>query len=192
MRFGVDQNLALAGVAADRLDDLLAEPLLAKFTPTPSTLDRGVAACTGSEFCRYAIVETKERALRLAEELNDKVAVALGPHRSLEAPVRIHLSGCSASCGQPQIADIGLRGAVNKDGPTLEEGYDIGLGGVLGPEASFVDWVAGAVPARSLSDALAGVIVAWAEQRRDEEGFAQWVRRTPLSELRTLIGQVPS
>jgi ferredoxin-nitrite reductase len=192
VRFGVDQNLALAGVAADRLDDLLAEPLLAKFTPTPSTLDRGVAACTGSEFCRYAIVETKERALRLAEELNDKVAVALGPHRSLEAPVRIHLSGCSASCGQPQIADIGLRGAVNKDGPTLEEGYDIGLGGVLGPEASFVDWVAGAVPARSLSDALAGVIVAWAEQRRDEEGFAQWVRRTPLSELRTLIGQVPS
>ena len=137
-------------------------------------------------------METKERALRLADEIDRKVTAALGGPPPADAPLRIHLSGCSASCGQPQIADIGLRGAVNKDGATLEEGYDIGLGGVLGPEASFVDWIAGAIPARSLSDALSAVIVAWAEGRRPGEGFTPWVRRTPLATLRHLIGEEAS
>ena len=192
IRLGVDQNLALTGVAEDRLDALLAEPLLEKFSPTPTTIERSVAACTGSEFCRYAIVETKERALKLADELDRKVSAALGEAPPSDAPLRIHLSGCSASCGQPQIADIGLRGAVNKSGTTLEEGYDVGLGGVLGPEASFVDWIGGAVPARSLSDALSKVIVAWAQGRHEGEGFTPWVRRTPPSTLRQLIGEEAS
>ena len=192
LRLGVDQNLALTGVGAGHLEALLAEPLLEKFSPTPTNIERSVAACTGSEFCRYAIVETKERALRLADEIDRKVTAALGGPPPADAPLRIHLSGCSASCGQPQIADIGLRGAVNKDGATLEEGYDIGLGGVLGPEASFADWIAGAIPARSLSDALSAVIVAWAEGRRPGEGFTPWVRRTPLATLRHLIGEEAS
>ena len=192
VRLGVDQNLALTGVAEDRLDALLAEPLLEKFSPTPTTIERSVAASTGSEFCRYAIVETKERALKLADELDRKVAAALGEAPPSDAPLRIHLSGCSASCGQPQIADIGLRGAVNKAGTTLEEGYDVGFGGVLGPEASFVDWIGGAVPARSLSDALSKVIVAWAQGRHDGEGFTPWVRRTPVATLRELIGEEAS
>jgi ferredoxin-nitrite reductase len=192
IRLGVDQNLALTGVAQDRLEALLAEPLLEKFSPAPTTIERSVAACTGNEFCRYAIVETKERALKLAEDLDRKVAAALGEPGPSDAPLRIHLSGCSASCGQPQIADIGLRGAVNKGGTTLEEGYDVGLGGVLGPEASFVDWIGGAIPARSLSDALSKVIVAWAQGRHDGEGFTPWVRRTPVATLRQLIGEEAS
>src|SRR5579864_3405707 len=74
VRLGTDQNFVLTGVAEDRLDDLLAEPLLAKFSPTPGPFERGVVACTGNEFCRFAVVETKERAVTWARRLDAALA----------------------------------------------------------------------------------------------------------------------
>ena len=66
VRIGIDQNFILSGVPEERLDDLLAEPLMAKYSPFPGPFERGVVACTGSEFCRFAVVETKERAVKWA------------------------------------------------------------------------------------------------------------------------------
>ena len=167
VRLGTDQNFTLTGVPEDRLDDLLAEPLLQKYSPFPGPFVRGVVACTGAEFCRFAVVETKERAVLWARHLDAELAAAVAdptvsdptvsdPTVSDPAPtpvagptplaggedmgvIRMHFSGCSASCAQPQIADIGFRGDTAHVGDRMEEAVDIGMGGSLGLDAGFID-----------------------------------------------------
>src|SRR5581483_8149777 len=115
-----------------RLDDLLAEPLLAKYSPFPGPFERGVVACTGTEFCRFAVVETKERAVlwarRLDEAIGESARYTPGEGQPPDAGIiRMHFSGCSASCAQPQIADIGFRGDTAHVDERIVEAVDIGM-----------------------------------------------------------------
>ncbi len=216
IRIGTDQNFLVSGVRADRVDDLLAEPLLKTYSPFPGPVSRGIVACTGSEFCRFAVVETKERAVRWARALDaridalgddaagpdqgaagrdrgDEGAVARGARGGTDRGVlRVHFSGCSASCAQPQIADVGLRGDVAHVGDQLAEAADIGLGGSLGPEAGFIRWVAGAVPLEQVPDALAGVYARYLAERAGDEPFHRWARRRSPEELRTALAGQPT
>ncbi len=184
VRLGTDQNFVLSGVPEDRVGDLLAEPLLATYSPSPPPFTRGVMACTGTEFCRFAVVETKERAVKLARQLDE----ALG-REGAEDPgvVRLHLSGCSASCAQPQIADVGLRGEVAHGEGNLAEAVDVGLGGSLGPDAAFIDWVTGRLPVDRLPEAVAAVVRRYRQERRPGEPLYAWARRVPEHELRGLL-----
>jgi ferredoxin-nitrite reductase len=186
IRLATDQNLVITGVREERLDELLAQPLLRRYSPDPGAFERGVVACTGSEFCRFAIVETKIRALEWAREMDRRVG-----DPGQEA-VRMHFSGCSASCAQPQIGDIGFRGETAKKDYRIVEGVDIGLGGSLGRDAAFIDWVEGAKPAEEVPDALVAVFDRFKEERREGERFHEWARRQQNSELReTLRGLTP-
>lgn len=203
VRIGTDQNLTLTGIPQDRVDALLAEPLLGKFSPNPGPFTRGVMACTGSEFCRFAVIETKERAVKWARALDASLdasldgaaaaAAAAAGDGLTSAPepdrgvIRFHLSGCSASCAQPQIADVGFRGEVAKQGTYLAEAVDVGLGGSLGPDAGFIDWVAGRLPVDEVPEALTRVLVRYQRERRPDEPFYAWARRTPNEELRDLL-----
>ncbi len=187
VRLGVDQNFILSGVATARVDALLNEELIQRFSPNAGPFTRGVVACTGNEFCRYAITETKERAVKLARRLDERLAEISPSGALMNTPLRIHLSGCSASCAQPQIADVGLRGAVHKGEHSMEEAYDVGLGGALGPEAGFINWVEGAVPSRSLENSIARVALAYDSERIGDETFTAWSRRVALVELRTIV-----
>ena len=178
---GTDQNFILSGVPEDRLDDLLAEPLIRQYSPFPGPFTRGVVACTGSEFCRFAVVETKERAVKWARFLDERPRPRRPPGRrptpgrrdaGPTAPartrvIRMHFSGCSASCAQPQIADIGFRGDIAHVGEHIEEAVDIGLGGSLGPDAAFIDWVVGAMPVDQVPEALVRVVRRYQAERRD-------------------------
>ena len=181
VRLATDQNLVITGVPEDRLDDLLAEPLLKSYSPNPGAFERGVVACTGSEFCRFGIVETKVRALEWAREMDRRVG-----NVGQEA-LRMHFSGCSASCAQPQIGDIGFRGETAKTKNSIVEGVDIGLGGSLGKDAAFIDWVEGAKPAEEVPDALVAVFERFEEERRDGEHFHEWARRKKTKELRDAL-----
>ncbi len=190
LRLATDQNLVLVGVPTERLDDLLAEPLLAEHSPSPGPFERGVVACTGSEFCRFAIVETKVRATQWARWLDRNVAASGngdGDGRHGDEIIRMHLSGCSASCAQPQIADIGLRGEVAHTDDAVVEAVDVGLGGSLGGEAAFIDWVEGAKPAEEAPAGLLALVERWRAERRDGELFHQWCRRVPNTELRAIL-----
>jgi ferredoxin-nitrite reductase len=212
VRLGTDQNFTLSGIPEARLEELLAEPLLQTYSPFPGPFTRGVVACTGSEFCRFAVVETKERALKWARELDARLAPAAGDvraaHREGPVPValsgrpdaggrsvagedagvvRMHFSGCSASCAQPQVADIGFRGSIAHVGEHIEEAVDIGLGGSLGPDAAFIDWVAGSVPVDRVPDALLRVVARYRAERRHDEPFHSWARRTPNEDLRIVL-----
>jgi ferredoxin-nitrite reductase len=188
LRLATDQNLILTGVPTERVEGLLAEPLLATHSPSPGPFERGVVACTGNEFCRFALVETKARAATWARELDRR----LGPDEAGDGIVRMHFSGCPASCAQPQIADIGFRGETAHRDDQILEAVDIGLGGSLGTDAAFVDWVEGAKPVDEVPEALAGLLTRYRAERRDGEAFHQWARRLPNAELRaTLQGGRP-
>jgi ferredoxin-nitrite reductase len=193
VRIGIDQNFILSGVPQDRLDDLLAEPLMQTYPPFPGPFERGVVACTGSEFCRFAVVETKERAVKWARTLDAQLSAhgADGGGKGDAGVIRMHFSGCSASCAQPQIADIGFRGDIAHVDEHIEEAVDIGLGGSLGPDAAFIDWVTGALPVDQVPDALLRVVGRYQAERRADEPFRSWARRTPQRELASTIAGAP-
>jgi ferredoxin-nitrite reductase len=182
IRLATDQNFIITGVSEGRMDELLAEPLLERYSPTPKAFERGVVACTGSEFCRFGIVETKIRAVEWAREMDRRVGDDIG-----QEAVRMHFSGCSASCAQPQIGDVGFRGETAKTEDAIVEGVDIGLGGSLGHDAAFIDWIEGAKPADDVPDALVAVFDKFKDERRDGERFHEWARRRPNKELRAAL-----
>jgi ferredoxin-nitrite reductase len=194
VRIGIDQNFILSGIPEARLDDLLAEPLMAKYSPFPGPFERGVVACTGSEFCRFAVVETKERAVKWARTLDAQLTAAGsdGGGTGDAGVIRMHFSGCSASCAQPQIADIGFRGDIAHVDQHIEEAVDIGLGGSLGPDAAFIDWVTGAMPVDKVPDALLRIVGRYQAERRNGEPFHHWARRTPQDELAATIAGTPA
>jgi ferredoxin-nitrite reductase len=158
-----------------------------------------VVACTGSEFCRYAITETKERAVKWARFLDEQLAgepvgavpvpgARSGPKEDAGV-IRMHFSGCSASCAQPQIADIGFRGEVAHVGSHLSEAVDIGMGGSLGSEPGFIDWIEHARPVNDVPDALLRVVRRYQTERRADEPFFNWARRVPNDDLRRTLGE---
>jgi ferredoxin-nitrite reductase len=138
-------------------------------------------ACTGSEFCRFAVVETKERAVKWARGSTRSwlTPASRGGGTGDAGVIRMHFSGCSASCAQPQIADIGFRGDIAHVDEHIEEAVDIGLGGSLGPDAAFIDWVTGAMPVDRVPDALLRVVNRYQAERVAGEPFHLWARRTP-------------
>lgn len=150
IRLTVEQNVIIPNVPDSRLPVLLDEPLLERFSIQPSTLNRALVSCTGAQFCNFALVETKQRALAMAKALDAEL--------SLPKPVRIHWTGCPNSCGQPQVADIGLMGTkVRKDGKTVE-GVDIFMGGQVGKDAQLGEKVQSGIACDDLQDVLRGLL----------------------------------
>ena len=192
VRLTTDQNLVITGVRARDLEDLLATEVLTRHSPFPGPFARGTVACTGTEFCRFAIVETKLRAAAWARELDERFAGALGGAAGADLPdaaVRMHFSGCSASCAQPQVADVAFRGDTAHVGDGIVEAVDIGLGGSLGLDAAFAQWVAGAVPVADVPDALVRLVTRYVGERRPGEPLHGFVRRAdPASLAATLAG----
>ncbi|MFB6310017.1 MAG: nitrite/sulfite reductase [Salinirussus sp.] len=188
VRLSTDQNFLLSHIPEDRLGDLFEESFARKYEHDPGPFARGAVGCTGSEFCNYGIIETKERVYKWARALDRRIDVP----EDLDV-VRMHMSGCSASCAQPQIADIGFRGetvkvddpeaASNLEGDAIIEGMDFGLGGSLGADNEFLDWVEAAVPAGAVIPALEELFAAFADNREDDERFYTWCRRTANSDL---------
>jgi len=151
LRLTVEQNVLIPNVPDSRVASLLKEPLLKKFSPNPGPLQRGLVSCTGNQFCNFALIETKNRAVALMEELEAE----------LEIPqtVRIHWTGCPNSCGQPQVADIGLMGTtVRKDGKPVEA-VDIYMGGEVGKDAKLGECVRQGIPCEDLKPVLVELLI---------------------------------
>jgi sulfite reductase (ferredoxin) len=136
------------------------------------TWRRSVMACTGIEFCKLAIVETKAQAARVVDELERRLG-------ALDSPISVHINGCPNSCARIQVADIGLKGqlVVGPDGDQVE-GYQVHLGGGLGLDAGFGRKLRGhKVTAAELPDYVERLARNFVAERRDGERFAQWVAR---------------
>jgi ferredoxin-nitrite reductase len=151
LRLTVEQNVIIPNVPASRLSLLLQEALLERFSTEPSTLVRSLVSCTGAQFCNFALVETKNQALALAKELDQELVCS--------RPVRIHWTGCPNSCGQPQVADIGLMGTkTRKDGKAVD-GVDLYMGGKVGKEAELGKCVQKGIPCEDLKPVLRDLLI---------------------------------
>jgi ferredoxin-nitrite reductase len=176
------QNVIVTDVPEDELDAFLDEPLLAEYSPEPSPFKRGSIACTGTEFCSLSIVETKNRQVRYARWLESNVELP-ADHEDFH----IHLSGCTASCAQPQIADVSLRGMkTRKDGEPVEA-LDIGLGGGLGEDPRFADWVEMRVPADEVPGAIRNLVENFKHLRGENETFREFVEARDEETLAELV-----
>ncbi|MCU4800685.1 ferredoxin--nitrite reductase [Halobacteria archaeon HArc-gm2] len=167
------QNPLVMDVPDGNLKNLLNEPLLDTYTPEPNPFEQGAMACTGTEFCSIALTETKARTARLLRWLGEHVDVPDDVDR-----IKIHYSGCTADCGQAMTADIGLQGMrARKDGEMVEA-MDVGVGGGIGEEPTFIDWVRQRVPADEVPGMIANLVEAYAALREDGQTFREWVDAT--------------
>ncbi|HEY9875722.1 MAG TPA: ferredoxin--nitrite reductase [Candidatus Obscuribacterales bacterium] len=151
IRLTVEQNVIIPHIPDSRLETFLAEPLLERFSINPDFLTRSLVSCTGAQFCNFALIETKNRALSILQEVEAEL--------SISNPVRIHWTGCPNSCGQPQVADIGFMGTkVRKNGKTLE-GVDIYMGGKVGKDAHLGTCVQKGIPCEDLKPVLRDLLI---------------------------------
>ena len=134
------------------------------FTVRPSAFERGTMACTGIEFCKLAFVETKGRADWLRQEMERRLP-------GFDTPITINVNGCPNSCARFQVADIGFKGMVVKDGDGHDQdAFQVHLGGQMGTEAEFGRKFRGLkVTAAEAPDYVERVLRGYQERRQDGE-----------------------
>ncbi|WP_243757434.1 nitrite/sulfite reductase [Allobranchiibius sp. GilTou38] len=181
VRLTTHQKLVVLDVDPARTDALIDRMATAGLHAKPSPWRRSVMACTGIEFCKLAIVETKARAQTLVDELEQRL-----DDLHLEQPLAIHLNGCPNSCARIQVADIGLKGQIVTDAAGKQvEGFQVHLGGGLGLDAGFGRKLrALKVTSAELGDYIERIARRFDEQRTPGERFAQWAVRANEESLR--------
>ncbi|WP_329124536.1 nitrite/sulfite reductase [Streptomyces sp. NBC_01465] len=172
LRTTTEQKMIVLDVEEAQLPSLIAglEALDLKVNASP--FRRGTMACTGIEFCKLAIVETKARGASLIDELERRIP-------DFDEPITININGCPNACARIQVADIGLKGQLmlDKDGNQVE-GFQVHLGGALGLEAGFGRKVRGLkVTSAELPDYVERVLIRFQKEREDGERFATWTAR---------------
>jgi len=172
VRAAPHQKLIVLDVPADRVDSLVAATDALGLRARPSTFRRNTMACTGIEFCKLAIVETKARAVKVIDELERRLP-------DFQEPLTVNVNGCPNSCARVQVADIGLKGMLVLDADRNQvEGFQVHLGGGLGLDAGFGRKLRGhKLTAEQVPDYIERVVRSFAEQRHTGERFAQWVAR---------------
>lgn len=176
VRLTPHQKLVVLDVPEAEVNGLKTELAELGLQTEPSPWRRGIMACTGLEFCKLAIVETKARAIELVTDLEKRLADI---QAEIENPVTVHLNGCPNSCARVQTADIGLKGQIvtDEDGKQVE-GFQVHLGGGLGLDAGFGRKLRGhKVTASDLTAYVERVVRAYIAGREPGERFAQWVLR---------------
>jgi ferredoxin-nitrite reductase len=150
VRFTTSQNVIIPNVPDKKVVDLASEPLLKEFRADPPGVIRGLVSCTGIDYCHFALVETKDLAVKTARHLERKV-----PANKL---LTMHWSGCPAGCGNHAAADIGLLGKNVRVNGEVVEAVDVFVGGRSGPNARPGTKILEDVPCEELPEVLERVI----------------------------------
>jgi sulfite reductase (ferredoxin) len=176
VRTTTEQKMVILDVPEERTEALAADLEANDLQVRPSTFRRQTMACTGIEFCKLAIVETKQRGMDLISELEERLP-------DFDEPLTININGCPNSCARIQVADIGLKGQLVTDADGNQvEGYQIHLGGSIG--GAFGKKVRGLkTTADQLPDYVERVLLRFQKQKSDGESFADWVQRAEQEDL---------
>ena len=179
VRLTAHQKILVLDVPQKQVDALTAALEEIGLPASPSEWRRGVMACTGIEFCKLALVETKARAQTVIAEMERRLP-------DLDVPFSIHLNGCPNSCARTQVADIGLKGMVQTDDDGhLVEIFQVHLGGGLGTEPQLARKTrALKVRAEDLPEYVERLAGRFLEQREGDESFAHWAHRADEDDLR--------
>jgi sulfite reductase (ferredoxin) len=182
VRTTAEQKMVILDVPDTAVDDLVAELDALGLPAKPGVFRRHMMACTGIEFCKLAIVETKGRAMSLIDELERRLP-------DFETPVTINVNGCPNSCARIQTADIGLKGSLvtNAAGEQVE-GFQIHLGGTLtGGDATGSGFGRKVRGLKATAEELPGyverVLRRYDAARVPDETFAAWTLRASDEEL---------
>jgi len=150
IRLTTSQNVIIPNVPDANVAPLTAEPLLCELSPNPSGAMRRLVSCTGIDYCHFALIETKELALRTARRLEHAI-----PRGRL---LTMNWSGCPAGCGNHAAADIGLLGKNIRVNGEIVDAVDIFVGGSSGPNARPGARILEDVPCDELPQVLERVI----------------------------------
>jgi sulfite reductase (ferredoxin) len=180
IRNTVMQNLLIVNVRKESATQVAAELTAAGLPVHASPFARGTVSCTGSEFCKLALTETKSFARWLTHELEDRLP-------GFEEQLKLHITGCPNSCGQHWIADIGIEGKKIKQNGRMVDAYYFCVGGSVGQFASIARPVGYRCSADTVPDAIERLLTGFNSQREGNENLRQFFQRHSNDELRALL-----
>ncbi|HZM89449.1 MAG TPA: nitrite/sulfite reductase [Blastocatellia bacterium] len=173
------QNIILLDIDSENLETLKHDLSYAGLDYEPSWAKRGLIACTGIQFCKLAIAETKNRARELDQYLAERV--------DLEDRPRISVTGCPNACGQHHICDVGLEGSLTTIEGVKKETFQVFLGGGVGAHETFGRRVGARIPSDALAESLARLFQTYKDQRIESETFQEFCLRHSNEELTSYL-----
>jgi sulfite reductase (ferredoxin) len=177
LRATVSQNLLFIDIPNNRAAELARELHDVGLEVEASSFWRGAIACTGTEFCKLAITETKGFTRWLVDELEERLP-------EFDQQLKLHVTGCPNSCGQHWIADIGIEGKKIKHEGKLTDAYYFCVGGAVGQHAAIARPVGYRCPAPLVPESIERLLRQYLADRNDGENLRAWFSRYPDEELR--------
>ena len=184
LRTTVSQNLIFIDIPNEKAAELAQELGKLGLHVEGSSFWRGAVACTGTEFCKLAITETKGFARWIVDELEERLP-------GFDQQLRLHVTGCPNSCGQHWIADIGIEGKKIKHEGKLIDAYYFCLGGAVGQHAAIARPVGYRCPATLVPESIERLLRHYLADRQPVENLRAWFGRHSNDELRAdLAGEI--
>ncbi len=178
------QNLLVLNVPRPRAEELGREVEGLGLRLEGSPFWRGTIACTGSEFCKIALTETKGFARHLVDDLEARLP-------GFEQHLKIHVTGCPNSCGQHWIADIGLEGKKTKVDGQMVDAYYFCVGGAVGAHQATARPVGYRTAATEVPAAIERLLRVYLAERRAGDNFRQFCAARSDEEIRTILSGEP-
>jgi sulfite reductase (ferredoxin) len=180
IRLTVMQNLIIPNVPKSNSAELARELQAIDLRIDGSPFWRGAVACTGTEFCKLAITETKGFARWLVDEMETRLP-------QFDQQLKLHVTGCPNSCGQHWIADIGIEGKKIKQDGKMVDAYYFCVGGALGQHAGTARPVGYRCPATEVPDAIERLLRGYLDSRSTGEDVRSYFARSSNDDLRNLL-----
>src|SRR5271157_2949894 len=179
------QNLLLVNIPETHVPAVVSELVAAGLPVESSPFVRGTVACTGSEFCKLALTETKSFARWLTEQLEDRFP-------GFRDDIKLHITGCPNSCGQHWIADIGIEGKKIKVDGKFVDAYYFCVGGAVGQFASIARPVGYRCRAEEVPDAIARLLRTYYAERSPQDTLQYFLSTRSTDSLRAILAVGPA
>jgi sulfite reductase (ferredoxin) len=185
LRATLMQNLLLINIPESRVTSVVQELAANGLPVETNAFVRGTVACTGSEFCKLALTETKSYARWLTEQLEERFP-------GYQEDIKLHITGCPNSCGQHWIADIGIEGKKIKHEGKMIDAYYFCVGGSVGQFASIARPVGYRCAADEVPDAITRLLAHFHAHRHAAEPLQKFLTRHSTESLRSILSGQPA
>jgi sulfite reductase (ferredoxin) len=180
LRTTIGQNIVLVDIPNSKTREVVEKITALGFEVQPNVFYRGAVACTGTEYCKLAIAETKGFTKWLVGEMEERLP-------GFDQQIRLNVTGCTNSCGQSWIADIGLEGKkIKKDGAMVDAFYFC-VGGAVGEHAGIARQIGYRAAAEDCPEAIERLLRGYLAKRADGENLRSYFRRTSDEDLRAQL-----
>jgi len=180
LRATIGQNIVLVNLPNAKTHEVVEKIVALGLQVEPTVFYRGAVACTGTEFCKLAIAETKGFAKWLVGEMEERLP-------EFDQQLRLHVTGCTNSCGQSWIADIGLEGKKLKKDGKLVDAFYFCVGGAVGEYAGIARQIGYRAAAEDCPEAIERLLRGYLKGRDEGENLRAYFRRTSDADLRTQL-----